>query len=234
MRLHRFYVLQPLGEEVVIDDVSKINQWLKVFRYKTNDLIILFNGNGFDIHYSIISISTKVCTLIRMKETPSYIPSRKISLCLSLIKKDAFELVVQKATEIGVKTITPVISSRSLDKNLNLKRLNVITIEASEQCGRGDVVNINEPVKLSKAIDSIPTDAVSIFLEKDGVLFQNNTIQSNIKNSSNISIFIGPEGGWTEEEVVSFKEKGYLSVSLGTTTLRAETAAIVASFAALQ
>ena len=119
MRLHRFYVLQPLGEEVVIDDVSLINQWTKVFRYQEGNFVVLFNGDGYDYHYSLTSVTKKTCVLTRTKQTPSYIPKQKITLCLPVIKKDNFELAVQKATELGVTKIIPILSEHSEKKNLS-------------------------------------------------------------------------------------------------------------------
>ena len=148
MRLHRFYVSQPLGEEVVIEDSLTIKQWLKVFRYDVGDFVILFNGDGYDYSYSLQTITKQSCTLARKKHDVSYLPTKKITLCLSLIKKDNFELVVQKATELGVSTIIPIITSRSEKKNLSFERLEKIVREASEQCGRGDIPMIkpiNQP-----------------------------------------------------------------------------------------
>src|SRR3989344_4651486 len=152
MRLHRFYVLQPLGEEVVINDVSTIKQWTKVFRYKKADFVVLFDGVGSDGTYSIESISPKECVLLRAKVSPSYIPEKKVTLYVSIIKKDNFELVVQKATELGITTIIPILSERSEKKNLNEKRLQKIAIESSEQCGRGDIPTIMPIVSLSHVL----------------------------------------------------------------------------------
>lgn len=227
MRLHRFYVLQPLGEDVVIDDVSTIKQWSKVFRYKKGDFVILFNGEGTDATYCIDDISSKECNLSRTKLSPSYIPNKKITLYLSVIKKDNFELVVQKATELGVSAIIPILSERSEKKNLNEERLKVIAIEASEQCGRGDIPIILPIVSLSDALEAdLPYD-FSILLQMGGKTFKETSLQKKVDDSKNIALFIGPEGGWSENEEKLFKNKYIEPVSLGGTVLRAETAAIV-------
>ncbi|MCF7844179.1 16S rRNA (uracil(1498)-N(3))-methyltransferase [Candidatus Gracilibacteria bacterium] len=226
MRLHRFYVSQPLGEEVVIEDVSKIKQWIKVFRYSVGDFVILFNGDSNDYTYSIDSVSDKKCSLVLHKKLPSYIPSRKINLYLSVIKKDNFELVVQKATELGVTAIIPIISERSEKKNLNDDRLHKIAMEAGEQCGRGDIPTISPILSLSKALEVIPTADRSIFLQINGTPFNDKVLQEKIRSSSNLNLFIGPEGGWSDDEEILFSKYNISSVSLGNTVLRAETAAI--------
>ena len=120
MRLHRFYVEQPLGEEVVIDDVSTIKQWAKVFRYSQGDFVILFNGDGKDYHYVLEVLTQKECTLARVKSASAYIPSKKTYLYLSIIKKDNFEMVVEKASELGVTDIVPIISRFTEKKNDDL------------------------------------------------------------------------------------------------------------------
>jgi 16S rRNA (uracil1498-N3)-methyltransferase len=223
MRLHRFYVSQPLGEDVVIDDVLQIKQWTKVFRYKKGDFVILFNGEGLDVTYSLATITSTSCTLIRVKQSPSIIPKRKVTLYLSLIKKDNFELVVQKATELGVTAIIPIVSERSEKKNLNEDRLKTIAIEALEQCGRGDTVEIQPIAQLNSALSNVQGEP---FVLNVNGLPARNVFEEN--QTTAVSLFIGPEGGWSDGELVLFKEKGAQIVSLGQTVLRAETAAIVA------
>lgn len=223
MRLHRFYVLQPLGEEVVIDDVSQVSQWTKVFRYTEGDLVVLFNGDGNEYCYSLQTISKQSCTLIRTKTSLSYIPSKNITLYLSLIKKDNFELVAQKVTELGITSIVPILSGRSEKKNLSFERLEKILIEASEQCGRGDVPKINPIVDLETALDELPSSAFSILLNMEGLPLNASLDKFRGKD---VALFIGPEGGWSEEDMVLFQGKNIASYSLGKTVLRAETAAI--------
>ncbi len=226
MRLHRFYVEQPLGEVVVIKDVSLIQQWTKVFRYTVSDFVVLFNGEGSDLVYSLDSIEKKECTLIRSKQSPSYIPTKKVFLYLSIIKKDNFELVVQKATELGVTTITPIISERSEKKNLNDERLRKIAIEASEQCGRGDIPLISPITELSSVLKELNPSEACLFLQMDGIAWNDALLQKKLKEGK-VHLFIGPEGGWSLDEENLFRKSGATSVSLGSTVLRAETAAIV-------
>jgi 16S rRNA (uracil1498-N3)-methyltransferase len=227
MRLHRFYVTQPLGEEVVIDNVSIIKQWVKVFRYKESDLVILFNGSGEDLTYSLKNVSPTRCDLTRISLAPSYIPKRITTIYQALIKKDNFELVVQKATELGITKIVPIIANRSEKKDIRLDRLQIIATEASEQCGRGDVPTVKKLQSLAEALEELPHNSLSFVLEGSGELLKSPGIQDLLQPSPQINIFIGPEGGWTVEELHMFKVHAIKSLSLGATVLRAETAAIV-------
>lgn len=227
MRLHRFYVSQPLGEEVVIEDVSLIKQWVKVFRYALNDFVILFNGDGNDTTYSLHIIENKRCVLVKESSDASYIPSQKITLFLSLIKKDNFELVAEKATELSVTTIVPILSERSEKKSLNEERLIRIVIEAAEQCGRGDIPHIGKIQKLSDVLATFPNNSSAFLMQMDGKPLHEVKITSITPNEP-ISFFIGPEGGWSNAEEELFKEHDITSISLGRTVLRAETAAIAA------
>lgn len=228
MRLHRFYISQPLGEVVVIRDDSVLKQWKNVFRYTTGSSVVVFNSDGYDYTYGIQSITAKECVLNLNEKNVSYIPSKKITLYLSLIKKDNFELVVQKATELGVTTIVPIISERSEKKNLNGDRLHKIATEASEQCFRGDIPFISDIVRLTDALHTLQTGDESMYFHMDGVDMRDASIQEKIKSGAGINLFIGPEGGWSDSEIDQFKENGITSVSLGKTVLRAETAAITA------
>lgn len=224
MRLHRFYVSQPLGEVVVLEDVSLLKQWIKVFRYESGIFVILFNGNGKEYKYLLEAISNTKSTLALEETYDSFIPSKKITLYLSLIKKDNFELVVQKATELGVTKIVPIISSRSEKKNLNEERLHKISTEASEQCGRGDILTISKIISLKEALNELKDPTTAYILQMNS-----NPLFEEIRKKENLSFFIGPEGGWSPEEEKLFTEHKIESISLGKTILRAETAAIAVS-----
>ncbi len=233
MRLHRFYVSQPLGEEIVIESVSTIKQMYNVFRYKEGDLVTVFNGEGLDITYKIKSISSSVCELSKIESRSSILVDKKLTLYISVIKKDNVELVAQKATELGVSKIVPIISERSEKKGLNKERLEKIAIEASEQCGRGDIPVIDDIKSFDEALSSRNTGALSIFAQMGGLNISEKSFQGKLnlakEKNSEINIWIGPEGGWSEKEIERFEKENMIGVSLGKTVLRAETAAIVGS-----
>lgn len=225
MRLHRFYVAQPLGEDVVIDNDSHVSQWTKVFRYTKGNFVILFNGDGHDYCYSIETISKKTASLVRISTSPSYIPEHRIVLCMSLIKKDAFELVVEKATELGISSIIPIVTSRSEKKNLSFDRLTKIMQEASEQCGRGDVPVMAPITPLKEALEQLPKNAVPVTLTFDAKPLSEARTMLKTKD---LYLFIGPEGGFGEEDLSILRSHSSKECSLGQTVLRAETAAIAA------
>ena len=225
MRLHRFYVSQPLGEEVVIDDVSLISQLTKVFRYTIGDFVILFNGDGTDYSYSIRDITKKLCMLTCRSSSSSYIPLQKVILCLSIIKKDHFELVVQKATELGVTSIIPILSARSEKKNLVLDRLKKIAQESAEQCGRGDIPSIAKISTLQEVLLDTENSDEKILFDVSGTPV--NEVKKHLTGQV-VTLFIGPEGGWSPEDLALMNARKIKICSLGKTILRAETAAIVA------
>ncbi|NDE68149.1 RsmE family RNA methyltransferase, partial [bacterium] len=125
------------------------DQWRKVFRFKAGDKVILFDGSGFDFLCEIQSYtantqgrgekSSESCAEVKILEVMNnvVVPVRETSLFCAVLKKDTFEWVVEKATEMGVSRIVPVLAERSEKKNLNIERLQKIIIEASEQSGRG-------------------------------------------------------------------------------------------------
>lgn len=232
MRLHRFYVEKELsvGAEIMIDETSQLHQWLSVFRCSTGDKVILFNGSGNEYEAEFVELHKKKALLAIGSESTAIMPKHELHLCLALIKKDLFELVVEKCTELGISSITPIITERTQNKNINRDRLRKIAIEASEQSGRGDVPRINESVSLMKALDA--ASGYTIYVAD----VNHKGVQEKIKKSSNYpqALFIGPEGGWGEKDLTLFAQYTLNTLNLGETTLRAETAAIVGSFILLK
>ncbi len=232
MRLHRFYVTESIGstQEISIHSDELANQLSRVFRLKTGDRVVLFDGSGFDYECVISDIRKDDKNLVTFhveKSMPSrFMPARdgrEITLCAALVKKDTFEWIVEKATELGVTNIIPVMAERSEKKNLNEERLKKIAIEASEQSGRGTVPEIAPIVDLSKALElatASHVSALAFHLEGEPLSKQAPT--------GSVALFIGPEGGWSPEEVEMFHTNNIPVVSLGTQVLRAETAVVAA------
>ncbi len=228
MRLHRFYVTNPINTGTFdITDKELVHQWKSVFRYNVASQVILFDGSGPDYLCMITSLRNLGAT-VSVVEAIEEMEKPKVDLwlCLGLIKKDNFELVVQKATELGVTHIVPVLCERSEKKNLNMERIHKIVVEASEQSGRGTIPNIHDIRELPDLLKEgiLPKDKLALNLEGDYI--QDVVTEKNYKE---LAIFIGPEGGWGDRELKEFEKNAISSVSLGAQVLRAETAAIAAS-----
>ncbi len=228
MKIQRFFIGEKIAEEkkVTVSNDELIHQWRNVFRMKAGDEIVLLDNSGFEYPARFLSLDKKEAEFeVLSKIKNEVIPKREVVLYQSLIKKDKFEWVVQKATELGVSEFVPVLSERSEKKNLNMERLAVIAREASEQSGRGKLPKLHKLLNLQEALDSIKDNA--IVFDSSGFPFQT----YKLPNFLTYKIFIGPEGGFTSDEIQLFKSKNIPIVSLGNMTLRAETAAIsVASF----
>lgn len=220
------------------DEISTIsitgeyfNYFKNVLRLKKSDTIELFNNkDNFQYTSTVIEINNKSIELeILSKNIIENENSYSTNLYQSLIKLENFELVIQKATELGVNNIHPIITDytnlkfdrKNIDKKLD--RWQKIAVSASEQCRRVFIPRIHEPTEL-KNID-INQDQLNITLcpyTKNDLKFE-----EQIKVSKEINIFIGPEGGFSDSEMSLFKSKmNFSTINLGKRILKAETASI--------
>jgi 16S rRNA (uracil1498-N3)-methyltransferase len=187
--------------------------------------MIVFDGSGKEFNV-VIEKLTRIEALLKLfDERQGVVPNKnKIVLCQSLVKKDKMEWVVEKATELGISKIMPIVSERSEKRGLNMERVQKIAIEASEQSGRADIPEVLEPVDL--------TPGLLYEIKKRGfeiIAFDPSGVESyKAQSASNTCIFIGPEGGWSDKELSLFSDAGAQIYSLGPLTLRAETAAVAA------
>jgi len=229
MRLHRFYVNQQIGKEIRIEDKELLHQWLKVFRLKASDRVIVFNGGDteYEGYFKILSKNEAVIVVDKERKVENPI-STELHLFQSIIKKDNFELVVEKCTEIGVIAFHPLISERTEKKDINIERLNKIAKEAAEQSGKTNLPEIFSPESLEKAISDF--DGELFVLDFDGAPLDSSLRGAERRgNPGRIGILIGPEGGWSDNERIWLGDMGIRSISLGSQILRAETSAIVIS-----
>lgn len=225
MRLHRFIGQFDLSESTLsLVEPSLRHQLTRVFRMKVGDELLLCNGNNTEARVRIDAMDAHEIS-VSVLERYAVEKNRKheVWLFLSLIKNDHVELVVEKVTELGVAKITPVISGRTIKKSVRRERLQAIAREAAEQCGRGTVPEICEPLPLKEAFSISKDCVVRLFCDMGGVEVQSVT---GLNNKS-IALFIGPEGGWTDEERQLAKDENCTAISLGQSVLRAETAAMV-------
>jgi 16S rRNA (uracil1498-N3)-methyltransferase len=218
MRLHRFYTSTKLISELEYTNAEHLHQWRNVFRYGVGDSVILF-GDGFEHTYNIEEINKKSAELKEVSVSKSLDRNTNITLAIAIIKKENFELVLQKCTELGVATFIPLITERSIQKNFSKERLEKILTEATEQSGWGSVPVLGESVHYGELLARENCAVLNMSGEK--------LLQENLKKLIDGTVLcIGPEGGFTEKEIGEAEEAGIKIISLGDGVLRAETAAI--------
>lgn len=229
MKLHRFIGKFNLaGETVEAEDPALVGQISKVLRLKEGEKVILCDGEGNEALAEIKKMEkNRVSFKLTEKQKNQNEPKIRIILYCAVLKKENFELVCQKATETGAAEIVPILTDRTVKTGLNMERLQKIIKEAAEQSERGIVPKVSEPVSFEEAMRDAHERADKVlFFSKNG---------KNIEDLGKISIialFIGPEGGWTEQEEELARKNGAEITTLGKLTLRAETAAIVACYLA--
>jgi len=224
MKIHRFYINIPLKDrrEVEVKEQTLINQWKNVLRFEEEDKIILFDNSGYEFLFFIKEITDKRSLLVLLEEKKiDFKNPYDLHIIPALIKRDMFELVLEKITELGVEKILPLLAERSIKNTLNLERSASILKEAAEQSGKVRIPEITQPEKLEVILKNREVDRFYLTLDPKGEKFS-----KKILTDKKIAVFIGPEGGFTEKELGLFKENNIPVVSLGEQILRAETAAI--------
>jgi 16S rRNA (uracil1498-N3)-methyltransferase len=227
MKLHRFIGEFDFSQnEIEILNPEIIKQIKGVLRLEIGEALVLSDGQGLQYKVKITSLSQQKIICEKIEEIESNEPEKKVSLYLAILKKENFELAVQKAVETGASEIIPIITERTIKTGLNMDRLNKIIREASEQSERGIVPKLSPIMDFKDAILDGKKNMEKLFFDT-GSQEKKHKGETFAKSAS---IFIGPEGGFTETENTLAKENDYTIESLGENTLRAETAAIVATY----
>tara|TARA_Y100001970_G_scaffold4778_1_gene5422 strand:- start:846 stop:1571 length:726 start_codon:yes stop_codon:yes gene_type:complete len=215
-----------INKKIIIEK-SSAHHLLKVLRKKEGDKIILFDGQGNSCLGVITSVSRSKLELEIIEVFERTLRSGlDINLGQSLIKNDPLHLIIQKATELGIISFSPLITDRTVVKiNMTKNRSTkwrLIARGACEQCGENWLPVIEDPMKLDKWA-GIVKSKTKIVLYPDA----DNKI-SDLDYKDSVSLAVGPEGDFTKYEVDSLTEKGFIPVTIGKRILRSETAAISA------
>lgn len=233
MKIHRFiYNFDAVVTKLRVHDQKLLKQLKNVLRLKNGSKVIFVDGKGNEAEARLITLKNNYAEFELLSHYKNLSePDTRVTLYCSILKRENFELVVQKATEVGVKNIVPIISERTVKLNLRIDRLEKIIKEAAEQSGRGVVPILQKAQMLNSALETKDGGQIlNLFFDPSGL-----ALTSKFRGgfSKNVNIFIGPEGGWSDIEIAEAKDAGFNIVSLGKTILRAETAAIVASYLAV-
>lgn len=200
-------------------DKAESNHATRVLRLKKGDEICLLNGAGIGYHAKINSIEKNVSGTI--KESIPDLGENKysVNLASALIKRDRFELMLEKATELGVNEIQPLMLERCVKKTMNFERSQKIVISSAKQCCRSRFPMLHEPIDMKKLLKNSDGQFISGLMGADKSL-------SELELDKNVTVIIGPEGDFTENEIGQMKNAGVLFFNLGGRRLRAETAAL--------
>jgi len=226
MDIRRFFVPKDnIKDDLAIIDGEEYVHVTKVMRYKVGYKLILSNGDGYDYHAVISSIDNKkvVCKIEEAVFNEREL-NTKISLYLGIIKSEKLDFALQKAVELGVREITPVISEYTSEKSFKEDRALRIIVEACKQCGRAIVPTLNRPVTFEQAIKSAKGDILLAYEKETDVKARD--LFSSL--SQEVSLFIGSEGGYSQKEIELAKSLNAKTFTLGKRILRTETAVISA------
>ena len=204
----------------------------RVLRIREGERVEVFDGEGGGWH-GVVEFRNDDVFVCGLEKIPSlYQPSARLALAMAMIKPARFEWALEKATELGVDEIIPLYTTRSEIRisgekiSGRMTRWERIAKEASKQCRRADVPHVRAPLEFRGFLTSEEYSVKNkiLFYEKSDNQWQ----PGRMKTGGDTIICIGPEGGWTEEEIESAEKSGCGILSLGPRVLRAETAAIAA------
>lgn len=228
MRTARFFVPQEWialhAEAFSIPAGPLHKQIAQVLRMKVGDDISLLPNNGTELSCRITDMNRNAIVGSIQERTSSSPLLPEITVCAAITKRDTFEWMLQKCTELGAAHFIPLHTERTVKKTPGInKRWNDIVKEAAEQSGRTTIPTIVEPLSFTKACATTAAMARILFHEegKDSAL-------PKLQKSLPVALFIGPEGGFSPQEVSYAQENNLHVIKMGTLVLRAETAAIVA------
>lgn len=217
----------PQGTFILNEEQSR--HIARSLRMRVGDMLTLCSGDGYDYGCMIDSIENNcVSGTVCYKQASKSEPTVKVKLFQGVPKGDKMEDIIQKCTELGVFSITPVLTHRSVsrpdDKSARKKqsRYQKIALEASQQSGRGIVPEIKQMTSLENAVKNDDSELKILFYEGGGESLKS-LVCEDIKT---ISIYIGPEGGFEESEVRLIKENGGKIATLGSRILRTQTAPV--------
>ncbi len=233
MRLHRFFGNFDLDKgDIKTSDEALVHQLRNVLRLEPGDEVLLLDGSGREGLASIGALSKTHASfkILGVRKTEAE-PEVEITLYMSLVKRGNFEDAARSAVQTGVSRIAPIETKWTVKEGLKEERLGKILKESAEQSGRGRLPVLTEVGVFEKAIEDAKDNDLNIFFNKgEGLLTKKDLPAEKPKR---VGIFIGPEGGWSDEEIGTAKNNDFIMAGLGDLVLRSETAAAVAPFLVL-
>jgi 16S rRNA (uracil1498-N3)-methyltransferase len=221
----RLYVEPPLSAGVAVGlDAGQANYLGNVLRLKEGGEVLLFDGVSGEWLARVAEAGKRrmILSVVKLTKAQEGVPD--LTLAFAPVKKGRVDWLVEKAVELGVSRLEPVITRRTIVDKLNLERMRAHIVEAAEQCGRTALATIAEPVKLDAWLRALDPARALYFADETGGEPASLTFKAGPA-----TIIIGPEGGFTSEEALAIRAAPNAhAISLGPRILRAETAALAA------
>jgi 16S rRNA (uracil1498-N3)-methyltransferase len=223
----RLYVeadLEPFGRLTATPEQS--NYLLNVLRSRAGAEVRVFNGRDGEWAAEIADVGKRACALVLRGQTRAQAHGPDIDYLFAPLKRARLDYMVQKATEMGVRRLRPVITRHTVAERVNLERLRANAIEAAEQCGVLWVPEVLEPVKLEQALAQSDPGRQLIFADEGAAIA--NPIQAlQAIPRGPLTVLIGPEGGFhADERALIRRQTNAVPISLGPRIMRADTAAV--------
>jgi len=232
--MHRFFV-EPsalTGDQAVLTG-PQAHQLLHVLRLRPGARLLLLDGAGWEYEAELISLERREARARVLTRRPATgEPRIRLTLYQAMLRGPRFEWALQKGTELGVAAFVPVLTARCVavpkDCAAKLTRWEAIVREAAEQAGRGRLPRVSLPVAFAEACATVGAEGALMAWEEEGGTSLRAALAELGSKGTSWALFIGPEGGFTPEEVTFAQSHHIRPVHLGARTLRAETAGIAA------
>lgn len=226
----RLYVEGPLaaGEAVTLSE-GQAHYLRNVMRADAGDAVRLFNGRDGEWRAALAFQGKKGAAAVPEVMTRAQDPAGDLWLCFAPIKKAPADFVAQKATELGVSALRPVVTRRTIVSRVNVARMHANAVEAAEQSDRLDVPECIDPVTLTSLLSAWPEGRRLVFCDEGGALPMLEALRELGDAPGGWAVVTGPEGGFDEAERAAIRARAEcVPVSLGPRILRADTAALAA------
>ncbi len=242
MRIPRVLLTQPLSVGVAVElPNAACEHLLRVLRLSANAPLLLCNGDGMDYRAVLCDVGKRTARAQVVEALPNHAESPlRIVLAQALARGEKMDWVIQKATELGVTAIQPIVTERTevrLDAERAGRRLahwQAVAAAACEQSGRARAPIISEPLALAVYAADVDIDAIGLVLDPDGAVLSDLLSDGVLRDTANpIHLVVGPEGGLSERDHAQLRAAGFRELRLGPRILRTETAGL-AALAALQ
>lgn len=221
----RLFVVGPLAEGVsVAIEGTQAHYLAKVMRAANGDAVILCDDLTGEWAAEVTAVGKRDLSLVVKSRLRPREDVPDFTLCAALLKKDRFDLVLEKATELGVRSIQPVLTRRCVADKLNLVRAQALVTEAAEQCARTALPQVSAPMKLDAMLKNWEVDRRLLFADETG---GEPAAAAFFTHPGPAALLIGPEGGFDDSERAAIRAlPNAVPISLGPRILRGETAAI--------